>query len=87
MLVLLHVTIAISSLIYTGYIFFSPSKSKINLAYGLVAATIISGTILVVTKPAQLVSTCISGLLFLAITLPVIVTAHRRLAKEQQTDT
>lgn len=86
MLVLLHVSIAISTLIYTGYVFFRPSKPKIYISYTLVGTTIASGTALVIVKNANLISACITGLLYLAVTLPFILTAHRRLAKETAAD-
>ena len=82
MLVLVHVIIALSGLVSTGISFFSPSKSKINISYALVVATIVSGTALVIIKNANLVSACITGLLYLGVALSGIIAAQRKLAKE-----
>ena len=81
MLVLLHVLIALSSLIYTGYVFFSPSRNKIYGAYGFIAATLISGSILVYVTHANLISACITGLFYLGVVAIGIAASHRKLSK------
>ena len=86
MLVLLHVSIAIASLIYTGYVFLSPSKSKIYGAYGLIAATLISGLALVFVTHAPLLSACLTGLFYLGVVSTGIVAAHKKIAKESAID-
>ncbi|HEY5549642.1 MAG TPA: hypothetical protein VIK37_00310 [Candidatus Saccharimonadales bacterium] len=86
MLVLLHVSIAISSLIYTGYVFLSPSKARIYGVYGFIAATLISGGVLAFVAHASLLSVCVSGLLYLGIVSIGIVASHKKLAKESAAD-
>ena len=86
MLVALHVGIVLASLIYTGYVYLSPSKAKIYGAYGLVAATLASGTALTISTHAPLLSVCMTGLLYLGIVIAGILAAYRRLAKEQILD-
>jgi hypothetical protein len=81
-MLLVHILIAISSLIYSGYVFFKPSKKKINIAYALVAATIATGTYLVVLMPSHMVSACISGLVYLAAVSVGIVFANKKLARQ-----
>lgn len=82
MTLILHILIALTSLIYSGYVFFSPSKNKIRVSYGLVAATLISGTYLVVSTHSPILSSCVSGLVYLAIVLSGILAAHRKLSGE-----
>ena len=86
MLLVIHVGVALASLVYTGYVYFSPSKAKLYGAYGLVAATLASGTALVVAVHAPLLSVCMTGLLYLGIVSVGIIAAHRKLSKEQILD-
>jgi len=79
MILLFHIVVALTSLAYSGYLFFKPSKSGLNIAYALVAATLASGTYLVVGS-GHLVSACVSGLVYLAFVLPAIVAARNKLA-------
>lgn len=82
MIVLIHVLTAIASMAYTSYLFFRPSKGGLRTAYGLVGATLISGTYLVVSLNAQLLSACITGLIYLGAVTIGLVLANRRLAVE-----
>lgn len=86
MTVLIHVAIAIASMSYTSYLFFRPSKAGIRTAYGLVGATLASGSYLVVSLNAQLLSACITGLIYLAAVTIGLVFANLRLAANQTTD-
>ena len=80
MVLLFHIVIAVSSLVYTGYVFLVPSKTKLNIAYLLVAATLFSGTFLVLTNLSHMVSACVTGLIYLGFITAGLVSAHRRLA-------
>lgn len=80
-MLILHVIIACSSLIYTGYLFLRPSKSKLQISYGLLAATIATGSFLVITKPASMVPACEAGLIYLGVVLSGIFSARHRLAQ------
>jgi hypothetical protein len=83
MILLTHIIIALSSIAYTTYTFFFPSEVKLKVSYGFVAATVGSGTLLVISMPSHLVSACYSGLTYLSIMLVAIVGVHYRLAKEE----
>ncbi|HYV33434.1 MAG TPA: hypothetical protein VE973_01115, partial [Candidatus Limnocylindria bacterium] len=61
----LHIIIALLSLASSGYILFRPSRLGLNLSYALVALTLISGFVLVMTKPANITQTCVTGLVYL----------------------
>jgi len=80
MLVLLHVLIALSSIVYTTYLFVRPSKSRLYVSYGLVALTLSSGTYLVISTHARLLQSCVAGLVYLGIISGAIAAAHYKLS-------
>jgi len=79
MILLLHILIAISSLAYTTYLFFFPSKNGLSVAQYLVVATLVSGTYLVLLNPVTLAHVCLTGLGYLALVGAGMVLVHRRL--------
>ena len=83
MAIFIHVIIALASIVYTTYVFIIPSESKLKFSYGLIAATFISGTYLVVSKQAHLLSTCETGLVYLGVMSAAIVAARYRLAAQR----
>ena len=83
MVLILHILIAMSSIGYTGYVLFRPSKNKFYAAYALVGATLVTGTYLVILKSAHLVSACMTGIVYLGFTTAGLVIAHKRLAAEE----
>jgi hypothetical protein len=77
-MVLLHVLIACLSLTIGIIVFFRPSRQGLGISYGLIAATIASGTYLALSKPAHMLETCLMGLVYtLAISLATVATQHR----------
>jgi hypothetical protein len=80
MILPLHILIALSSIIYTAYVFFAPSRSKLHLSYALVALTLITGTYLVILNPSHLTQACTTGLIYLGIVLTGLISAHQRLS-------
>ena len=82
MAVLLHVSIALTSILFTTISYFSPSKAKLRVSYGLVGLTLASGTYLVLSTGANLVKACITGVIYLAIVTFTLILAHRKLATE-----
>jgi hypothetical protein len=83
MILLTHIVIALSSLIFTTVAFFTPSETKLRISYGFIAATIGSGTLLVVSMPSHLVSACYSGLTYLGVMLVGIFGIRLRLSHEK----
>jgi hypothetical protein len=81
MIVLLHVIIALSSIVLASYTFFKPSTKKLFVSYGLMIATVASGTYLLVGMGADILRTCLSGLLYLTVTLIVTIATHIRIRK------
>jgi hypothetical protein len=80
MIVISHILIALSSIAYTTYLFFSPSQSKLYVSYGLVGATVLSGTYLVATRGTHILQSCVMGLVYVAAVSVVIVRVQRELA-------
>lgn len=80
MMLISHIAIALLSIVFTAYVYFAPSKSKLRTSYILAALTVASGTWLVVSNPAHMVQACTSGLAYLAITFVGIALARNKLA-------
>lgn len=80
MLLLLHISIALSSLVFASVMFAKPSKRKVGASYVLAGATLASGTALVTTTGASILHACIMGLIYLAVVLTLTVFAQRKLA-------
>lgn len=85
MLVLTHVLIALTSVAFTTYLFVRPSQRKFYINYGLIAATIASGTWLVVATHAPMLASCVTGLVYISVISFGTVTAHYRLVRAKVT--
>ncbi len=81
MVLLIHIAIAISSIIYTSYTYLNPSSSKLRLSYLFAALTLISGTYLIIIKPAHMVQSCMVGVMYLGFVSLAIMAAKKKLAK------
>jgi len=82
MILLFHISVALLSVFYTAYLFFHPSKEKLNVSYALLALTIISGTYLIATKPATMTQTCTTGLVYVGVMLVGIKAVKYKLAAQ-----
>ena len=83
MFALIHVSIALSSIAYTTFLFFRPVAQRFIAAYGLVAATLGSGVYLVISTHSNLLQSCMSGIAYLGIVSAGIYAARIKLAKER----
>ncbi len=83
MALIIHIIIAVSSIIFAGVLLARPSKTKFSVNYGLVAATIASGTYLIVTTGTHMLSACASGLTYLGI-VTVLLASDSRAETHQQ---
>lgn len=86
MIIILHIIIALASIIYSGYVMFSPAKYKIKISYVLIAATFVSGSYLIFTMPANMVTACLEGLAYLGVVSIATVFAHKKLAAERRNE-
>ena len=82
---MLHILIAISSLVFAVYTLARPAKSSLAASYGSIFATIASGMYLVAAEPAKMLHMCIAGLFYLAISITLTTIARVRLAKLKET--
>lgn len=79
-LLLGHIIVAVSGLLIATLGVASPSRGKLSTTYGLLGATLASGTVLVIVSGSPLVSACLSGIIYSAIVLVLTFIANRRLA-------
>ena len=82
MLLLAHILIALSSLGFTTHLYFSSTKVKFKVAYGLIGGTLASGTALVIATHSPMLSSCITGLAYLGAVSFGLFVAHRKFASE-----
>lgn len=81
LILLVHVTIALGSLVYTSFAWFQPSTRRLHVSYALVGATLLSGTYLAISTHSNMLSACQTGLAYLAIVSSGLVATHRKLSK------
>jgi hypothetical protein len=81
---IVHIIIALASLVTATLTLASPTARKLHTSYALVAATVLSGTFLVWTQPAHLMQACTSGLLYLGAVTAAIVVARQRYSQLQR---
>jgi hypothetical protein len=79
MLLLIHVSLALLSLVSATSALVAPSLRKIRLNYALAAGTLATGTYLVIGTHAPLVSSCSSGLVYVGFVTVMTLAASRRL--------
>ena len=86
MIILLHVLIALASIVSTTVLAFMPSRSKMRVSFGLIAATLASGTYLVISTHSPLVSSCLTGLAYLSVALAGVAVGAYRMARQETRD-
>lgn len=86
MILLIHIVIALTSIVSTTALAARPSAAKLRLSYALIALTLASGTYLVLSMHASLLSSCVTGLVYLGVAMSGVGVAYYRLAAEKQTN-
>lgn len=81
MLLLIHITVALLGILEASLAIIRPSQRKLNLTYGLLAATLATGTYLVWQLQSPLVSACLSGLAYMGFVLTATTIARYRLVR------
>ncbi|MBA3757674.1 hypothetical protein H0X09_02315 [Candidatus Saccharibacteria bacterium] len=82
MMLIIHIGVALSSILAAGYLYLNPSKNALRLSKFLVAATLVTGTYLIFSLQVNLLRVCAVGLVYLTIVTYLIFLAHRKLALE-----
>ncbi len=80
MVLLMHVIVALLSLVSAAYAFFLPSNFKLRVSVALVALTLGSGSYVVWTTHAHMLQACTTGLLYIGATVALMIAARTRLA-------
>lgn len=78
MIILIHVAIALTSMLVGAALLARPARALFRAQYVLIAATLGSGTYLVVATGSPLLHTCASGLFYLAAVTAGLVLARRK---------
>ncbi len=81
MLILIHVIIALASVAVASLGIAKPSVKNLKANYGLIAATVASGTYLLVTTPGHMLEACIMGLAYTIAVSILTVGVHVRLRR------
>lgn len=82
-MLLLHIIVALMSMILSTYLVVRPSASLIKVSYGLIAATSASGIYLMIANPAYAIRGCIAYLSYTVFVTVLTARAHRRLAQQE----
>ena len=83
MIILIHVIIALTSIIIASFVFLQPTLRKLLVSYGFILGTIVSGTYLLITVPSHILQSCLTGLTYLTIVSIATIAAHVRLHQRQ----
>lgn len=78
MVLLLHIIIALSSIGVATFTYFKPSTKLLAASYGLIVATVASGTALLLMNPSNILHTCLSGLFYVTIVSIITIATHVR---------
>lgn len=78
MIILVHVLIALSSVAAATISYFKPATKRFYASYGLILATIASGTYLIVSMQSNILRSCLTGLLYVTVVSAITVAAHGR---------
>lgn len=77
-MITLHIAIALTSLAVSLSGLFVASQKLLYISYGLIAATVASGTALVLVEKVNVVHVCVSGLVYVTIATLLTRAAARR---------
>jgi len=84
-IVLIHVIIALSSVVLASFTFFKPTMKRLYASYGFIVATVASGTFLILTTSGSILRSCITGLFYVTVVSIITIATHvrvRKLAKQ-----
>jgi hypothetical protein len=83
MIIVLHVIIALASLVWVTIGYFRPTNTNLRLSYALIALTFLTGSYMVLMEPAQMLRACLSGVTYLAIASAGVLLTRRKIASLQ----
>lgn len=80
-MLILHIAVALTSLLQTSYMLVAPSKWGLRVSYALMGLTLSSGTYLIVSTGTHMLEACLMGVLYTGFVAFGIVRTQRALAK------
>ena len=80
MILLTHIAFALISMVFVSYTALYPSKTKLLITYFLTLGTLLSGVIILFTRPVHLGQACASGVAYLGFMIAISIVARKRLA-------
>ena len=80
MILLIHIIVALASLVVSLLAFFIPSQTKLKTSYILIASTVVSGSLLLILSPGHILEGCIAGLVYSVFTVAITISTNRKLA-------
>lgn len=83
MLILIHVIMALAALTVSVLANIKPSVNKLFGSYVLAVNTLLSGTLLIVVNHANVLRTCLTGIIFFAVVAALNEIARKRLTSNQ----
>ncbi len=83
MILITHIIIALSSILSTTVLAFAPSRTRMYVSYILIGLTLATGTYLVVSMHSPLLSSCMTGLAYLAVALSGVGIGYYRLVRQE----
>jgi hypothetical protein len=83
MVLILHILVALGSLVTASVLMARPSVALLRATYGLTTVALLSGTYMIWHSGVQLLQTCVTGLLYVTVVTAAILLGRRRLARAQ----
>lgn len=77
-MLIVHMVIAIMSLIAAGIVLMRPSSKLLTISYGLIASTIVSGGALILLG-SSLLHVCAAGFVYSVVAVSMVAVARKRL--------
>lgn len=79
MTMIVHIILALASIVQVTYTVFSPTKSKLQIGYLLILSTIISGFIMATISSMSIGQVCVRGGIYLGIMIIMLVFVNKRI--------
>ena len=80
-MLILHIIVALTSLVQTSYMLVTPSKTGLRISYALMGLTLTSGSLLILTTGTHILEACLMGILYTGFVSFGIVRTQHTLAK------
>lgn len=76
-----HIIVALGSMAYGSWLILRPSLRGLRINYALIAATLVTGTYLVIALHSNILQSCLSGLAYTAVVTVEAAIGRQRLLK------